>query len=173
MLQLWKFSSLKLHSTSFWKLQSNISAVLELSETLGNVNWQSAPTAAAMLQSQWGWIPCSPVSDCMDHLWTGNSFVQRKLKFPTEIFYFEGFGFLPVNLYDREAAYQQTRGSLGEGYQGWSTCPTSSGWRRWASSVWRRDVFGKSNSSFLPLMKRLSSRWRQVLYSSAVGGQEV
>lgn len=38
MLQSWKFSSLKLHSTSFWKLQSNVSAVLEWSENLGNAS---------------------------------------------------------------------------------------------------------------------------------------
>lgn len=149
MLQFWKFSSLKLHSTSFWKLQSNVSAVLELSETLGNASWQSAPTATAMLQSQWGQKPCSSMPPyCRDHVWTGNSFLQGKLIFPMD-FYFEGFRLLPVNLpvNDREAAYQQTRVRCWAGHHGWNSCPVSRGWARWACSAWRRDGFGRTNSS--------------------------
>lgn len=38
MLHFWTLSSLKLHSTSFWNLQSNVSAVLELSVILGSAS---------------------------------------------------------------------------------------------------------------------------------------
>lgn len=158
MLHFWKFSSLKLHSTSFWKLQSNVSAALDLSAILSSASWHCAPAVAATLQSQHAQNPGIPLPNCVDQYCTENSFLWGK----TEISC--GFLFLISSWYSLGQRSMSTNWSeLSRCPQdGWSTCLVKRSWGSWA---WRGDGFGGANSSPVVPVRGLPRRWRQVLHS--------